>query len=376
MRLVVLATLAAFSAQAQQFDLKGKAGSLKDGDKIYLIYTAADKQVTDSANVKSGEFQFKGKLDYPVQANLYLNRNPYVNRLQPGEKMDYLRFYLEPSAFGFNSPDSLKNGKFSGSGLNQDHAALKELMKPNDEKFTALRKEFEALPAEKRQDKEVVNEFIERENALMGELYGLYVTFAEQHPQSYLAVISLNHAASREDLTARVRKAYEKLPAKWKNSPLGQGVPVALDAPEKTKIGKEAPDFAQKTPEGQDFKLSSLRGKYVLVDFWASWCGPCRRENPNVVKAYQKYKEKGFTILGVSLDNPGQKEAWLKAIAKDQLEWTQVSDLKGWDNGVAKIYGIRSIPANFLLDPSGKIIAKDLRAEGLNEKLKELLGGE
>lgn len=376
MRLVLLASLAAFSAHAQQFELQGNVGGLKDNDKVFLVYSAGDRQIADSALVKGGRFTFAGKLDYPVQANLYLNRNPYVNRLPAGQKIDYLRFYLEPARFSVQAADSLKNGKFSNSPLNADHAALKALMKPNDEKFTALRQEFDKLPDEKKKDKEVVNGFIQREGALMGELYGVYVSFAEQHPDSYLAAVSLGHAASRPELADRVRAAYGKLAPKWKASPLGQGIPIALDAPEKTKLGKEAPDFAQKTPEGKEFKLSSLRGKYVLVDFWASWCGPCRRENPNVVKAYQKYKEKGFTILGVSLDEPGQREAWLKAIAKDQLEWTQVSDLKGWNNEAARIYGIRSIPANFLLDPSGKIVARDLRAEGLDEKLKELLGGE
>ncbi len=139
-------------------------------------------------------------------------------------------------------------------------------------------------------------------------------------------------------------------------------------------IGGEAPDFAQETPEGEEIKLSDLRGKVVLIDFWASWCGPCRRENPNVVRLYNQYKDKGFEILGVSLDR--DKKRWTQAIEADQLEWLHVSDLKQWSNAVAKMYGVRSIPHTVLLDAEGKVIANKLRGESLARKLEEIFGEE
>jgi peroxiredoxin len=140
-----------------------------------------------------------------------------------------------------------------------------------------------------------------------------------------------------------------------------------------TAIGQVAPEINLPNPEGQFVKLSSLRGKYVLIDFWAKWCGPCRRENPNVVAAYQKFKDKGFTVFGVSLDR--NKEDWVKAIAEDNLTWTHVSDLKYFQSEAAATYNINAIPFSLLVDPNGVIIAKNLRGEELHKKLAEVFAG-
>lgn len=138
-----------------------------------------------------------------------------------------------------------------------------------------------------------------------------------------------------------------------------------------SKVGQSAPDFSLPDPSGKQISLSSFKGKYVLVDFWASWCGPCRQENPNVVEAFKKFKDKNFTILGVSLDKT--KDAWTKAIADDKLTWSHVSDLKYWESMVVPLYGISGIPTNILVDPQGKIIAANLRGEALEKKLSEVL---
>jgi peroxiredoxin len=166
---------------------------------------------------------------------------------------------------------------------------------------------------------------------------------------------------------------YNNLTADAKNNYPAKNIKHAIDVNKLTGIGKTALDFTQPDTAGKPVSLKDFRGKYVLLDFWASWCGPCREENPNVVAAYNKYRDKNFTVLSVSLDQPTGKEKWLAAIHHDGLTWTHVSDLKFWNNAVAKQYDIESIPSNFLLDPNGVIIGKNLRGDDLNNKLAEVL---
>ncbi|SDD42343.1 Peroxiredoxin [Dyadobacter soli] len=372
---LIISSIPLFSMAQSAFTIQGKVSQLKNNDKIFLIYQVGDRHVTDSATVQNGGFQFKGKLDYPALAGLYLHKDPYKTKLQAGEKMDYLRFYLAPEQQVMSASDSLKNVVIAGSEINQLNKKLRTMLKKNEDDFTALQKEFEALPAEKQKDKSVFDGFVARERQLLNESFQVHLDFVNQHPDSYLSVISLSHIAAQPAVTDGAAKAYQKLPENLKNTPMGKEIPVLLASQSLVQAGKPAPDFTQPAVDGSEVKLSDFRGKYVLLDFWASWCGPCREENPNIAATYKMYRDKGFEVLGVSLDGPSQKAAWLKAIEKDQLTWKQVTDLKGWDNAVAKLYGIRGIPANFLIDPEGKIVARDLRGKDLPEKLQSILAG-
>ncbi len=170
---------------------------------------------------------------------------------------------------------------------------------------------------------------------------------------------------------SEVKKVIDEAAAKYPAHPGLASIKSSLEG----WLGKQAPEISLPDPTGKEIKLSSFRGKYVLVDFWASWCKPCRDENPNLVRAYDKYKDKNFTILGVSLDRPGGKEAWMNAIMKDNLTWPQVSDLKEWDSEVVSVYGFgeTGIPYNILVDPQGKIIAERLRGAELEARLSEVL---
>lgn len=358
-----------------RFKIEVKVDALKNGDKIYLVYQVGDQHKTDSALVQNGQFAFEGKLAYPVSSSLFLHKNPYVNKPAPGERMDYFRFYLEPARFSLAAPDSLKHLKVKGSRINDLNRELMNMLEPIDNKFTALQKEFEALPQERQKDKQVFDGLVAREREILTESFWIHLAFIKKHPDAYLSLISLSHIAAEPELNSEAKKAYDQLSPGLKRTPLAQSIFIQLAAPEAIQIGKMAPDFEQTAPDGTKVRLSDFRSRYVLIDFWASWCGPCREENPNLVAAYNRYKDKGFNVLGVSLDGPSQRKAWLKAIEKDRLTWTHGSDLKGWENSAAQMYGIRMIPDNFLIDPLGKIIARGLRGEALQEKLAEIFDG-
>jgi peroxiredoxin len=246
-------------------------------------------------------------------------------------------------------------------------------------KLAAFNEKFIFLSARRREvakdgSKEIRDSIDAASRLISAQQKDTVKAFIKKHPSSIVSAWAMTRFLifDPEDALA-MRTLYNKLsPALYKTS-YGKQIKERLAIGRMLAVGQPAPGFTQNDTSGNPISLKDFKGKYVLVDFWASWCGPCRAENPNVVAAYNKYNGKNFTILSVSLDRPGAKDAWLTAIHKDSLVWTHVSDLKFWDNAVSKLYGVNSVPANFLIDPAGKIVAKDLHDEKLQSTLEDIL---
>lgn len=223
----------------------------------------------------------------------------------------------------------------------------------------------------KAKKEELAKDVFELYTGMADLYYKEQLQFVKMNPSSPVSLYLIQQAVGLNPDAAKGEPMFALLAPALQNSEKGKELAELIEMGRKTMLGKQAIDFIQPDANGNSVSLSSFKGKYVLVDFWASWCGPCRTESPNLVKAYEKYKAKNFEILGVSLDQ--NKEKWLKAINDDHYTWTQAGDMKGWENAAARVYGIQGIPFNVLLDPDGVIIARNLRGEALEKKLAEVL---
>lgn len=366
--------LSAQSDTHSQFVLTGKLKNVpKMPEYIYIEYVSANTRMMDSARVNNGRYTFTGDIAEPTFCRLStVSRQLIAQGAAVDNAGDEVSIFLSPAKMEVTHIDSFPNIIMKGSSAHTDYKEFEKIIKPYNDSMQAFFNDYKQYSAEGNLEK--TKEIEMKATFLAQEIRGIFRSFIQSHPSSFMSFLLLQQYAGNDLNVSETEPLFDMLTEEIKSYRSVVQFKHRLDIAKRTSIGQMAADFTQNDTLGNPVTLSSLRGKYLLVDFWASWCQPCRIENPNVVEAFNRYKDKGFFVLGVSLDRPGAEEAWLKAIHDDGLTWTHVSDLQFWNNAVAVMYGIQSIPQNLLLDPTGKIIGKNLRGEELLTTLEELLG--
>jgi peroxiredoxin/vacuolar-type H+-ATPase subunit E/Vma4 len=339
----------------------------------------------DSAEVVNGNYHFSGSIAADEAIGGTISDSPTGKNTVTNN----LSVIIDKGEINIVSDSVISNFTATGTGALAQHQfedMRKDLKKEGDElKKLAASEEFKT-------NKELQADVQKRSMGMLGKtIFDMY-SYVKKDPAARVSPYTTYFLVQLPYLSDTGKDTLVNiLPEKVKTDKLGLAIIQTLaknrvvrdslvkvslakiqENMSKVPIGSKAVDFAQNDPEGKSVSLNSYKGKYVLVDFWASWCKPCREENPNVLKAYQKYKNKEFTVLGVSLDNASAKAAWIKAIQVDGLPWTQISDLKGFENEAAKLYDVKSIPQNFLIDPNGVVVGKNLRGEELQLKLASI----
>ncbi|UMY65340.1 MULTISPECIES: TlpA disulfide reductase family protein [unclassified Flavobacterium] len=367
--LALSATLFSFRAWLKnEFTITGTATGIADGKKVYLQLQQPEKGTVriDSAKVTGGKFTLKG-----------VATEPSIHFVEVEGIQGKVAFVLEEGAIELTLyKDSIGKSRVGGTKSNV------ELQKFNSTAMKIQRKAMEFQQAnntvfqeaQSKNDTATVNGLIRKFNGFQQEMITLSTTYPAKNPTSFLSLLLIDNMFNNPTVDiAKIKSDFALLDAKLKNTKQGQALQKRINDYHSVNVGDLAPAFSAVSPDGKQVSLKESLGKVTLVDFWASWCGPCRRENPNVVKLYADYHAKGLNIISISLDRPGQDAAWKGAIEKDGLTWTHVSNLMFWDDPIAKDYHVQSIPATFLLDEKGTIIAVNLRGEELRAKVASLL---
>lgn len=350
-------------AQNNTFTITGKINLSHDGEKVYINYIHAQKNQVDSSLVANGAFTLTGEIDVPCLTYIRVGNKHSSNATD---------FYLAAGHTNMVTTDSLKYATISGNKIAVDYFRLMEPIRSLQKEKLNYFLKHHRIPQEEKEGPEALK-LQSKIKDVNKQIMALTYAFIENNPSSAMSLESLENLSGAIIDYSVVYPKFNRLSDKLKNSPKGKAFAEKIDLAKNMAVGAKALDFESTTTDGKKLQLKEVltSGKYTLLDFWASWCGPCRKENPNIVKAYTSYHQKGLNVLSVSLDDDAEK--WKTAIEKDGMRWHHVSDLKGWKEPVALLYGIRALPQNVLLDAKGIVLAKNLQAEELLKKLAGLM---
>lgn len=364
--LLMLSTTVAVAQD--QFKIVGTLPKAGNDKMILLNYINSEgKNAKDSAIVKDGKFTISGTTAFGNKA--YLTLIP-VKKEPKARNTDYTDFYLEKGNYKVVGKDSLINSSITGTRVQSDYLEYNTKTANLLAQFKEISARFAKVYYAKVKDTVTIKNIQAEARPVHAKIEAALDSFIFSHPDSYVtADLILANKMMVIDVV-KFDPYYKAMSNRVLSSFVGKKITDKYLKAKQFAVGKVI-DFTLPDAKGNEFKLSSLKGKYVLVDFWASWCVPCRAENPFLLKAYAELKDKNFTIVGVSLDD--KKASWLNAVESDKLPWTQVSDVKGFQTEVAVRFGITAIPQNVLLDPEGKVIAKDLRGEDVNAKIASFI---
>jgi len=352
----ILAAAACKQAVKQHASITADLAGLKDS-VVHIMIPVADSAKTDTVPVKDGHFTWTGEMTEPQK--IYIGTSTRFIELFIGNNDVHVKGNI----------DSTENLQITGSPAQDEFVAFNKSIKDVTDKMDTIYQHYED---NKGNDSAMA--IVEKNlDNLNEQRHARTVEYIRTHPESAVSVSMLADMAVMGEF-APLDSVYKTLAPSAQQSEAGKRVAARLAVLKRSAIGQPIIDFTQNDVDGKPVKVSDFKGKYVLLDFWASWCGPCRAENPNVLKAYNAFKDKNFIVVGVSLDDNAEK--WKAAIKADGMPWVQLSDLKGWRNAAAKEYGIQGIPYSLLIDPNGIIIAKELRGAKLHEKLAALLNNQ
>jgi peroxiredoxin len=351
-----------------KFEISGKMSDAVTDKIVFLNYkNSLGKDAKDSSIVKKGRFTFSGTTAFGNRAYMEL-RSVKKDTSKQRRAADYQQFYLEKGSYKVSGSDSMAHAMITGGQAQTDYLEYQRKVGTKQAQYQQLAAQW--MRARSAKDGAEMKRIVEVLKPIAKQMEAELDSFIFTHPDSYVALDAVVDNKTAVIEIATFEPYYKPLSSRVLSSYTGQRLTAKYDKAKQIAVGK-AVDFTLPDDKGNSFQLASLKGKYVLVDFWASWCVPCRAENPHLLKAYNQLKDRKFEIVGISLDET--KAAWLNAVKKDAMPWIQVSDLKGFKNEIALKYGISAIPQNFLLNPEGIIVAKNLRGDDVNEKIASFI---